>query len=233
MSSVFPSPYSVHHHRHQALVVDLLRGAQAQAAFPFGAGQVFVGRQLGRFHLAGVVHQGAGAHRQAEPLVVGVAQVGRHVGLQGFRLDRAQQAFFRRLPQVAGVDRQQHVGRGVPAFGFETRHQRAFLVGDEFHLHPGFAGVGVEQRLDELFVACGIHHHLFGQRGQGRSDEGQGGEQLGRFHVGDPWGPDAMMPIVLEMITVINNKNKKAPPDGFGCAGVGSATRPRTSPRCG
>jgi len=59
-------------------------------------------------------------------------------------------------------------GRRVFAFGLEARHQRTFLVGDEFHTprrcpwcRPSNSG------FDELFVACGIHHDVFSQGGEG------------------------------------------------------------------
>ena len=54
------------------------------------------------------------------------------------------------LPQVTGVDREQQVRRGVLALGLDPLHQRRFLVRDELYLDPGFSGVSVEYRFDQL-----------------------------------------------------------------------------------
>ena len=99
-----------------------------------------------------------------------------------FRLHLGQQPQLGRLPQVAGIDGHQDVGRGVFALGSQPRHQRAFLVGDETYLDAGFLAVGVEQRLDQLLVTGGVHGDFFGS-GHGGGQCSQDCEsQAGEFH---------------------------------------------------
>ena len=124
------------------------------------------------FYLLVIEENGAGAHRQAEPLVAGVAQVGRDIGGQHLRLHRLERAFPGGFPQVAGVHRDQHVRRGILALGLEALQQCAFLVGDELDLDAGFLGVGIEHRLDQLLVAGGIDNHFIGQHLCGESGKG-------------------------------------------------------------
>ena len=136
------------HRRDQALVVDRSAGAQAQLALPLRIGEVLVGRQRrGRGQLR-IVDQGARTHRQAEPAVLRVAQVRRDVGLQCRRVQWLQQAQVGRLPKVAGIDGDQHVGLGTRAFGAQALHQRRCVAGQVGDLDSGLGGVAVEQRLD-------------------------------------------------------------------------------------
>ena len=160
----------------QRLVVDLLRRAQAQAAFPLLVGQGFVGAQLFRLDPLGGVDDGPRAQRQSGPAIGAGTILRGNVPFDGGRLERLQQAHLLGLPEVAGVHGEQQVGRGVSAFGLDPRHQRRFLVGDELDLHAGLAGVGIEHRLDQLVDARGIHHHFVGGLGQAGDAQGQGGE---------------------------------------------------------
>jgi len=66
------------------------------------------------------------------------------------------------LPQVAGIHREQNIGRRIHALRLQALHQRAFFIRDELDLHTAFLGVSIEQRLDELLVARGINDDFFG-----------------------------------------------------------------------
>jgi len=132
------------HHRHQRLVIDFFRGAQTEPAFPFRVGQIFIGSQFVRFQLLRVVDEGARAHRETEPLIARIAQIAGDIAAQYLGVHRFEQAFLRGLPQIARVHGQQQIGWSIGALDFQALHQRAFLVGDELDLHPGFFGVGVE-----------------------------------------------------------------------------------------
>ena len=162
----------------QRLVVDLLAGAQAQAAGPALVGQGFVGRQLRRFNPLGGIDDGPCTQRQAGPAAGARAVLGRNVLFDDRRLQRLEHAFLLGLPEVAGVHGDQQVGRGVGAFGLQPRHQRRFLVGDELDLDPGLGGVGVEYRLDQLVDPRGINHHFIGRQQRHRQGgKSQAGKQ--------------------------------------------------------
>ncbi len=82
--------------------------------------------------------------------------------VQHGRLHRLQQAFIGRLPKIAGIHRQQHIGGGVLALGLQALHQRALLVGDELHRHASLLGEGIEHRLDQLLRTRRVNHDLVG-----------------------------------------------------------------------
>ncbi|MNV32625.1 hypothetical protein D3C71_1239670 [compost metagenome] len=169
-------PGAVHfdHGRGQGLVVDLLRRAQAQAAFPLLVGQRFVGGQFTRLHPICGVGNGPRPQAQAGPGVGGCPVLQRNIGVDGFRGERLEDAHLLGLPEVAGIDGQQQVGRRIRALGLEPLHQRRFLVGDELHLHAGFRGVGIEDWLDQFVDTRGVDHHFVGGLGGGAADQGQG-----------------------------------------------------------
>jgi len=157
----------------QRLVVHLLRGAQAQAAFPVLVGKGFIGGQLGRFDPLGGVDDGPCTQAQAGPVMGRSAVLRGNVLVDDVGLDRLQDAHLLGLPQVAGIDGEQQVGHTVLALGLDALHQRGFLVGDELDLDPRLGGVGVEYRLDQLVDARGVHHH-FVRRLSGAAEQGQG-----------------------------------------------------------
>ncbi len=162
----------------QRLVVDLLAGTQAQAAFPVFVGQGFIGAQLARFDPLGGVEDGPCAQRQASPAVSAGAILSGDIGVDQLGLGGLQYTFLLGLPEVAGVNSDQQVSRGVGPFGFQAGDQRRFLVGNELDLDPGFRGVGIEHRLDQLVDTRGIHHHFIGGlRSAGERSEGECGEQ--------------------------------------------------------
>ena len=88
----------------------------------------------------------------------------RNVFIDDLGLDRLQDAHLLGLPQVPGVYGEQQVSRGVLAFSLDALHERRFLVGNELDLDPGFRGVGVKYRLDQLVDARGINHHFIGSK---------------------------------------------------------------------
>ncbi|MNC34613.1 hypothetical protein D3C75_830550 [compost metagenome] len=159
----------------QRLVVDLLAGAQAQAAFPVLVGQRLIGAQLGRLDPRGGVDDGPRAQRQAGPGAGAGAVLAGDVGVDDLGLQRLEHAFLLGLPEVAGIHGDQQVGRGVLALGLQARQQWRFLVGDELDLDPGLGGVLVEHRLDQLVDARRIDHDLVG----GLHGTGQGGQRQG------------------------------------------------------
>ncbi|MDT4870451.1 hypothetical protein FQZ97_1055310 [compost metagenome] len=101
----------------------------------------------------------------------------RDVGVDDCGLQRLEHAFLLSLPEVAGVNGDQHVGWGIGPFGLQAGQQRCFLVGNELHLHTGLGGVSIEDRLDQLIDTRGVNHHFIGglhgacQRGEGESGE--------------------------------------------------------------
>ncbi|MCY1428623.1 hypothetical protein D9M71_445130 [compost metagenome] len=172
----------------ERLVVDLLRRAQAQATFPVLVGQRFVGGQLFRLNPLGGIGDGPRTQRQAGPAVGAGAVLRRDVGVEDRRVERLQDAHLLGLPEVAGIHREQQIGRRIGALGLDPRHQRGFLVGDELHLDAGLGGVGIEHRLDQLVDARGVDHHLVGRlRCTGQCGEHESGEQsLTNLHVASP-----------------------------------------------
>ena len=167
----------------QGLVVHLLAGAQAQATFPLGAGQGFVGAQLCGLHALGGVDDGPRAQRQAGPGVRAGAVLRRDVGVDHRRSERLQDTHLLGLPEVAGIHRDQQVGRAILTLGLDALHQRRFLIGDELDLHPGLGGIGVEHRLDQFVDARGVDHHLIGSEGGTGGAQGKGSKQaFGQRH---------------------------------------------------
>ena len=140
--------------REQAVVVDVLAGADADLALPLGVGEFFIGDLvLLDAILRGVDH--AGAHRNAGPVSIGIAILRRHDLVDHHRLDRLGDAGLHGLVDAADIDRQQHVGGAVGAFRLhallEARTRR-----DHVDLDAGVLGEGVEQRLDQLGFAIGV-----------------------------------------------------------------------------
>ena len=140
--------------REQAVIVDVLAGADADLALPLGIGELFVGDLvLLDAILRGVDH--TGAHRDAGPVSIGIAILRRHDLVDHHRLDRLGDAGLHGLVDAADVDRQQHVGGAVGAFRLhallEARTRR-----DDVDLDAGVLGEGVEQRLDQLGFAIGV-----------------------------------------------------------------------------
>ena len=140
--------------REQAVVVDVLAGADADLALPLGIGELFIGDLvLLDAVLRGVDH--ARAHRNAGPLAVGIAVLRRHDLVDHHRLDRLGDAGLHGVVEAAEIDRQQHVGGAVGAFRLhallEPRTRR-----DDVDLDAGVLGEGVEQRLDQLGFAIGV-----------------------------------------------------------------------------
>ena len=82
--------------------------------------------------------------------------MGRHILVQGFRLNRAKYSRLGCLPQIAGIDGHQYFGRGVGAFGLQTSQQRAGLVSDVANLYAGLFGIGIKHGFDQVFLACRI-----------------------------------------------------------------------------
>lgn len=118
----------------------------------------------------------ARAQREPELAVLGVAQMGAHIGLQDRGIDRLQQALLRRLPEIAGVDRNQYVGLGRLALGGQACQQRTGLVGDEAYRDAGFLGIAQQQWLDQVFGTGRVDYQLrvLGLAASGH--EQQGGE---------------------------------------------------------
>ncbi len=88
------------------------------------------------------------------------------------------------MPEIAGVDGDQHVGGRVLAFGLQALHQGAGLVGYVVDLDAGLSRVGIEQRFDQMLLAGRVDDQIFGQdsrfakQGEAQSE----GEKLGKFH---------------------------------------------------
>ena len=140
--------------REQAVVVDVLAGADADLALPLGIGELFVGDGvLLDAVLRGIDH--ARAHRNAGPVTVGIAVLRRHDLVERLRLDRLRHAGLHRFVHAADIDRQQHVGRAVGALGLHALLEPGTGRND-VDLDAGIGGEGVEQRLDQLGFAVGI-----------------------------------------------------------------------------
>ena len=91
--------------------------------------------------------------------------------------ERLQDAHLLGLPQVTGVHGEQQVGGGVLAFCLDALHQRRFLVGDELDLDPGFGGVRVKYRFNQLVDTRRVNHHFIGGRNAARKHgKGQGSQ---------------------------------------------------------
>ena len=140
--------------REQAVVVDVLAGADADLALPLRIGELFIGDLvLLDAVLRGVDH--ARAHRDAGPLAVGIAKLRRHGLVDHHRLDRLGDAGLHGVVEAAEIDRQQHVGGAVGALGLHPLLE-AGTGRDHVDLDAGVLGEGVEQRLNQLGFAVGV-----------------------------------------------------------------------------
>ena len=111
---------------------------QAQAPLPLGVAERGVRGQLLRLHALGVVHDRAGADGQPEPAVLrdrggapgcsSCSSAGVHHG---------QQPGLGGLPEVPGVDRDQHVGRRLVALGLEPLEQLGVARVQDLQGDPG------------------------------------------------------------------------------------------------
>ena len=131
----------------QRLVVDVARRAQAEAAFPLWVAERLVGGELGRRDLLRVVHDGACAHGEADPAHLGIAQVRGEVGLKLRRVHLLEQTRARGVPEVAGVDGQQHVGRRPVALGAQPLEHLTGAAVQDLDLDPGLLRERFERRL--------------------------------------------------------------------------------------
>jgi hypothetical protein len=135
------------HRGQERLVVDVAGGPQAEPSLPLRIAQGLVRRELGRLHLLRVVHDGPRSDGEPEPAILRIPEVGRNVGGQLGRVDLRQKAGPRRVPEVAGVDREQDVGRGPVALGLEALEQLAGIAGEHLHRDPRLLGECFEGRL--------------------------------------------------------------------------------------
>ena len=144
--------------REQAVIVDVLAGADADLALPLRVGELFIGDLvLLDAILRRVDH--ARAHRNAGPVSIRIAILRRHDLVDHNRFNRLGDAGLHGLVDAADVDRQEHVGGAVGAFRLhallEARARR-----DDVDLDAGVLGEGVEQRLDQLGFAIGVNVDL-------------------------------------------------------------------------
>ena len=104
------------HRAKQAQVVGVRARTDAQAAFVDRVCQLFVAVNIGFFDLQFVIHDDAGAGRQAKPRCAAIrsrcgTQNNRNGVFQHFGFDRLKQAFDLALVKPGCVDQQDHVGR--------------------------------------------------------------------------------------------------------------------------
>ena len=161
------------------LVVDVRRGAQAQAVLPPGLAQGLVGRQLLGLDLPGAVHDGAGPDGEAEPAALGIPQVGRDAGHEIGRVHPRQQPGVGRLPEVAGVHGHQDVGGTLGPLGPQALEDLRGVAGQGLDLNAGLLGERGDGRLVAV-VARRVHDDLrsLGARGNGAPwQQGGGGRE--------------------------------------------------------
>ena len=139
----------------QRQVVHVRGRADADAALPLLVREGFVGREFGRFDFRRVVHDWPPAHREAEPVALGMAVLRRHVLRQDGRVDCPEQARLLHANQPGGVCGQHHVGGGIAALGPEAADHSFFQVDD---VHPDARGLGegAQDRLHQHRLAGGV-----------------------------------------------------------------------------
>ena len=135
--------------------------------------QIFVAGQLVRRHALGAVNNGAGAQRKTIPAPLGITQMGRHTGGKNCGRHGLQHSALGGLPQIAGIDRDEHVRRRIGALGLQPGEQRPAAVSDVTDRDSGLLGVEIEERLDELLGATGIDDDFIGaEGGNGKNQSG-------------------------------------------------------------
>ena len=151
-------------------------------------GQVEVGlRRIGHVRL--VIENDPRPLREAEPLVVGILQVGRNARFQHVAVDGLQDPGVLGPLQPRGIDRQQHVGGAVRTLGLHPRDQLVGIALDPVDGDPGhLLEVGIEP-LVGVVMARRIEVHLAVGEGIG-GQHGRGGKRQkrglgGAVHRGD------------------------------------------------
>jgi hypothetical protein len=89
----------------------------------------------------------------------GSRRFGRNVGGELRGIDLCQKPGARGVPQVAGVDRQEQVGRATLAFGLEPLEHLAGAAREHLDLDTGLLGERLEGRLLTI-VTSGIDEDL-------------------------------------------------------------------------
>ena len=106
-----------------------------------------------------VVDDRAGPDGEAEPAVVGVAQLVGDRLVEDRRVEGLEQVVLGGRPQVAGVDGEVDVGLGVLALGGDPLAQLGVVAGEELDVDPRLVGLLLEGGLDAV-VAAGVDGQL-------------------------------------------------------------------------
>ncbi|MCY1303884.1 hypothetical protein D9M70_536120 [compost metagenome] len=158
------------HRGEQADVVGVLAVAGADLALPLRIGKFFIGDVVLGDAVLGSVDDAA-ARGEAEPVAVRIAEMCRDVLADRLVDDRLGDACVLGFGQAADVDRQDHVGRRVGAFGLDALDE-ALVEEEHVGGDAGFLGEGVEQRLDQIGLPVGIDIDLTVGPGGARRKQG-------------------------------------------------------------
>ena len=164
-------------------VVDVLSRTGTDASLETGGDKILVVGDLARLNarLVRVDHPRPGG--QAEPQALGVAVLGRDVGLEDRRVYGLRQPGFDQIVEAADIRRQYRVGRAVPALRLES-FQHARPGKDHVDLDPGLAREGVEKGFDQEFLAVGVEIDLLGAPHRLAGDGGNRDDKRDKRHGG-------------------------------------------------
>ena len=139
----------------QRVVINVLAGANADLALPFRIGEIFVVQgSLLHAILRGIDH--ARAHRNAVPVPLGIAILGRHDLIEDVRLDGLGDAGPHCVLDPPDIDGEQHIRGAVGTLGLDALFE-ARACRDDIDLDAGVPAKGVEQRLNELALAVSVN----------------------------------------------------------------------------
>ncbi len=160
------------HGGEQGLIVDVGRVAETEPALPLRVAERRVGRELLGLDAGRVVHDGASPDGQRDPSVLRIAEVGRDVPVQLRRIDGRQVSRARRVPEVAGVDRDEEIRRCAVALGLEPLEELRVARVEDLQGDAGLLGERLEGGLLRI-----VARRVEEQFGGGRWRDGTGHAQ--------------------------------------------------------
>ena len=151
--------------RHACLQILAAGVGNGDFILPLRLGKVEQRLNLIGFHQGRVVDDNPESTGEADPAVVGCAELGRNGSLDFAHIHGAQQFELSCMFEAAGIICQEDIGRGAVAFRLQPVDQLGGAGGQKLDLNAAFRLELVKNRFDQPFGATRIDDQFFGGEG--------------------------------------------------------------------